>query len=1343
MVSIPNSVSLIDSKAFNGCTSLTSLIVEDGEATLQMGYNYSKYGQLKGKGLFYDCPLETLYLGRTLSYETGQSYGFSPFYGKESLKEVTISNSVTSIEKNIFRSCSTLTSVEIPNSVTSIGNTVFSGCKALTNIIIKDGESTLSVGYDDTAIINSTGCGLFYDCPLETLYLGRTLSYETGQSYGFSPFYGKESLKEVTIGNSVTKIGDYAFYGCSGLTGSLTIPNSVTSIGNYSFNGCKAIASLIIEDGETPLSLGYKGTGQGLFYDCQLETLHLGRNLSYYSYKDYGYSPFYEKKSLKEVTIGNSVTSIGGSAFSGCSGLTSVEIPNSVTSIGNCAFNGCNALTNLIIEDCETTLSLGYNDTGKGLFYDCPLETLHLGRNLSYETGKDYGYSPFYGKSSLKELTIGNTVTSIGERAFNGCSGLSGSLTIPTSVTSIGQYVFDGCSGLTSVEFSNSVTSIGGSAFNGCSGLKEVHISDIDAWCKIDFGSTTSNPLFYAHSLFLNGNEVKEITIPNSVTSIGNYAFYGCDNIYQILSEAVTPPEISDDSFSAEVYDNALVMIPSGTLKSYQSKWSKFKHLLEGEPVEQSYEITQAGTLMNKLNLSEVNNITSLKLYGPLNGTDLLTLNKMPNIQTLDLSEATIVSGGMNYYEEDNVKYGTQDNTLGNFWAYALDCLTEVKLPKNLVTISAGAFQSKTFLNGVIIPASVISIGNYAFNGCSSLTNLIIEDGKTTLSLGYNDTGKGLFYDCPLETLYLGRDLIYNTSPFYGKKSLRQVTLANSVTTIGANAFSYSGLSSVEIPSSVTTIASDAFQNCSGLKEVHISDVAAWCNIIFSNQYSNPLYYAHHLFLNGEEVTDLVIPNSVTSISNYAFEGCSGLYSVFIPYSVTSIGSFVFNECNSLANLMIEDGETTLELGYNNYDNNGGTGEGLFYDCPLKTLYIGRNLSYRAHHQYGYSPFVRRYYSYLKDVTIGSSVTSVGAYAFRNCSLSSLTIKDGSGILNLSSNSFEGCSIGALYLGRNVSPSQYFANRSSLTSLTFGSFINSIEDGAFKNCSGLTSVVLPMGLTSVNESAFENCSALTSVTIPGGVRYIRSGAFKGCSSLESVNMINPIPAVIEEDSFDFQGTLYVPAESKMYYWIHPLWSKFPELEAWNVGSDVDFAENSVTYHITSEENATVEITAATLMARSVGELTIPEAIRFNDKMYTVTGIANNAFRDMMFESVELPQTIAYVGLNAFSGCTALKSLTVNALMPPSVARESFDDTVFASATLIVPEESREEYENDPVWGLFVSKDIAVGLDEIDAMSDGEIEVYDLKGVKIASGLKGLPKGIYIVRRGSRVSKISI
>lgn len=269
-VTIPNSVTRIDHSAFcNGC-KIKSLVIEDGEETLDISAAWYHNAYLVT--MFYQSSMETLYIGRNLSWSD------SPFQSISSLKNVTIGNSVTSIADYAFRGCTGLTNIIIPNSVISIGKYAFSSCSALTDI---------------------------------------------------------------TIGNSVTSIAEHAFKGCKALT-NLTIPGSVTSIGNMAFEDCNEMKSFVFEDGESTLNL-YN------FYDCPLETLYLGRNLSY---KTYGYgfmSPFEEQKRLKNVTISNSVTSIGYGLFYGCSSLNSILIPNSVTSIGRHAFSGCSAITNITI----------------------------------------------------------------------------------------------------------------------------------------------------------------------------------------------------------------------------------------------------------------------------------------------------------------------------------------------------------------------------------------------------------------------------------------------------------------------------------------------------------------------------------------------------------------------------------------------------------------------------------------------------------------------------------------------------------------------------------------------------------------------------------------------------------------------------------------------------------------------------------------------------------------------------------------------------------------------------------------------------------------------------------
>ena len=298
-----------------------------------------------------------------------------------------------------------------------------------------------------------------------------------------------------------------------------------------------------------------------------------------------------------------SVTSIRYEAFRDCSGLTSITIPNSVTSIGTSAFWLCTSLTSVTIPTSVTTI----------------------------------GSSAFSGCSGLKSITIPTSVTTIGSSAFSGCSGLK-SITIPNSVTSIGNYGFYNCSGLTSITIGNSVTSIGGSAFDGCSGLTSVNISDLEAWCNISFSSNYANPLVFAHHLFLNRKEVTKLTIPNSVTSIGNYGFTGCrglttvtipNSVTTIGSSAfsgciglisVTIPNsvttIRDEAFlncnglekvhllreqpfalgsyafSNISYSSATLYVPVGSKAKYQATngWKNFKNIVEEDMT--SYNVT-------------------------------------------------------------------------------------------------------------------------------------------------------------------------------------------------------------------------------------------------------------------------------------------------------------------------------------------------------------------------------------------------------------------------------------------------------------------------------------------------------------------------------------------------------------------------------------------------------------------------------------------------------------------------------------------------------------------------------------------------------------------------------
>ncbi len=292
-----------------------------------------------------------------------------------------------------------------------------------------------------------------------------------------------------------------------------------------------------------------------------------------YSVTSIGYRAFDNCTGLTSVTIGNSVISIGNYAFSGCTGLTSVTIGNSVISIGNYAFYGCTGLTSITIPNSVTK----------------------IGCYAFYGTG-------WYNNQSDGILYLDNC-----------CLGYKGSkpegvLSLKDDTRLIGYYAFSGCTGLTSVTIPNSVTSIGSSAFYDCDRLTEVNISDLSAWCKIDFSDYDANPLYYAEKLKLNGTEIKDLVIPNDVTEIKDYTFYNCRGLTSvaipnsvtsigswafancglrlIMSHCVVPPACNGAVFGGDENNDsyrALLMIPEGSLIDYAlaDEWHKFTQVHE------------------------------------------------------------------------------------------------------------------------------------------------------------------------------------------------------------------------------------------------------------------------------------------------------------------------------------------------------------------------------------------------------------------------------------------------------------------------------------------------------------------------------------------------------------------------------------------------------------------------------------------------------------------------------------------------------------------------------------------------------------------------------------------
>ena len=782
--------------------SVKKVVIEDGVTSIR-------------NSAFYDCnSLTSITIPNSVT--SIGAYAFSNCYY---LTNITIPNSVTSIENYAFRSCSSLTSITIPDSVTSIGELAFYSCDSLTSITISN--SVTSIGERAFA----------YCSRLTSITIPDSVT-----SIGEAAFAGCSSLTSITIPDSVTSIGEYAFQSCSSLT-SITIPDSVTSIGDYVFISCSSL---------TTISLSCKSS---------LKRSDFGKQADLVSYTSHTLN----KTEAKAATC----TENGNKEYWTCEHcgkyfLSDDTNPATATAVeqSECmipAIQHKNAITRGAVEptetdpgysgdrycpNCNTVLEKGYtywiedNLTWK-LYEDGTLNISGTGAMKNYIYGNNK--SPARLNLSVTSIVIEEGVTSVGDYAFENCDNLT-SITIPGNVESIGERAFYNCDNLTDVTLQDGVKSIGDAAFIWCNNLTNIvlpnSITSIGDWAFKDCTSLTS------------------IKIPSSVTSIHD-PFYNCFSLKTISLDCDSPLKRTNFGKQADLVSytpHTLIKTEAKPVTDDESGNKEYwtcshcgKYFLSDDTNPETATAVELSEIIicNHKN-AELRNASEPTETSPGYSGDLYC----PDCDK-------VVEKGYTYWIEDNLTWKLyEDGTLNISGTGAM---------KDYDSDDSPATQKKDSVKKVVIEDDVTSIGNYAFSGCSSLTDITLPSSVTSIK----------------------------SCAFYKCSQLASIEIPSSVTSIGNSAFqNCTGLTSITIPESVTSIGDSAFRNCTGLTSITISDRVT--------------SIGNYVFWGCSNLTSIVIPDSVTSIGVLAFNDCSSLTSITIPYSVTSIGYAAFSDCSSL-----------------------------------------------------------------------------------------------------------------------------------------------------------------------------------------------------------------------------------------------------------------------------------------------------------------------------------------------------------------------------------------------------------------------------------------------------------
>lgn len=1000
-------------------------------------------------------------------YDNGTT-GFKPvtniqnsaFYGFTSLASIYLPNTITQISSNAFYNCDALTSIDLPDNLKSILSYAFYDCDSLTSLTTPSTLKTIGgyAFYSCGALASVTlNYGLetigdsyaFYYCPITSITIPSTVTFlgvgtfertsltsiaipKSVQELRGSTFMNCEALKTVTFESvsSVSSIGENAFLGCSKLT-SIVLPNSVKSIGGSAFKYCSSMTSITMPDKLTSL-------GAIAFQGCsKLTSIVMPQGLT--AINSY---TFQDCAKLASVTLYDGITTIGSYAFDNCASITTLTIPDTVTSIGKAAFRYCAKLATLTIP------FVGQTKTSSNNYFGYVFGSDGYATNSSYVpstlttltiTNDDaIAACALYGLSKLKNLTISNTVSTIGQDALASVTAL-----VTLSVPFIGYSRTDSTNGYIGYWYDVANTA---KVSDYLPYLTTVKITDATAVYNYAlYGSSiTSVALNEGITLIATSafgyTNISSITIPSTVTIIGDAAFAYCSNLaYANLSEGLV-------TIGTAAFDHCIkltsITIPSTVRTIGQSAFWRCEGLT-------SAVILDGTTTIGANAFIYCSGLTSVRLPKTITAIPDNMFKECTSLTTIHIQEGVTSIGS---------------------YAFQANAITSIKLPSTLTTINGGAFAGCASLASISFPSGLTTISWDAFWGCTSLTKVVIPNSVTTL-------GSDAFHDCT---------------------GLVRAELSTAITTIQANTFTgCTALTTVIFHRGVTSIGDNAFKDCSALTYVYYggtstewnamtisstgnSKLTATTNGVSSSNgrvynfdkmvftYTGSSYsiggtpsangsvsgslvipYNYDDGVNGRYVVDEIVnrayqnhtgltsvstSNSITSIGNSAFLGCSAMTSITMSTALTSIGAFAFNSCTQLASITIPSAIKVIE-------------RHTFDGCQtLGSITFSSTYTLTTIEEYAFNLC-----KVLTSIKIPTSVTFIGTYAFSSCYGLDNEVKLPSGLTTLGK-------------------------------------------GAFYYCTSLDSVKLPDSLKVLDERVFAYCSDLDNVFIPNSIDTISASS---------------------------------------------------------------------------------------------------------------------------------------------------------------------------------------------------------------------------------------------------------